>query len=396
MNTSENLSKRRNDVNNILANVPSSFLMSNNHFAEILLAGKINIWEFDLIKNEIIDFGYSESLSIRDENDQGLGNLDNFFARLHPRDLYRVKFAFEISLQTREDFESEYRVRLTNGYYEWVEARGRCIMDHNNVPVKMVGTWRFITNEKKAQEMMRSQQAALNRLSRAYFVGELASTIVHEISQPILAINAYISASLRRLKTNDITTSELINALEVSEYQLRTINKIIERIKSFIIDGDMKKEQINIHMLVKGAIKLIRFSHGKTAEIKLELEDNLPVIEADYYQIKQVLYSIINNAIEAMNAEAVIMPKILLRVNIENNMLNICVIDNGPGIQEDTKQWLFMPFFTSKEDGMGFGLAICRNIIKAHGGTLNIHQYEEQGAICCLRLPFSKDKNNDK
>jgi len=203
--------------------------ISREYLMELLDVGKLNIWQWDLSTNEVIDFGYSESLSILTPNSE-VGHIDHFITRLHPEHREEVANKLIDSLSYFEDYRADFRIQSTQGHYEWVSAHGRCIRDAENNAIKMVGTWHFITEQKKNQELIRLQQSTLDRISRCYFSGESASTLSHEISQPILALNSYLLGSILRLKQEGNDVNEFIDVLQKALEQVELINTIMSEL----------------------------------------------------------------------------------------------------------------------------------------------------------------------
>ncbi|MCC5013705.1 MULTISPECIES: sensor histidine kinase [unclassified Legionella] len=374
---------------------PPPFEISYEHIRELLDAGRLNIWEWDLVSDDVIDFGYSESLSILGDYKGEIGRLNHFLTRLHPDDRERIVNELEEAFVQQDDYNAEFRIRLMNGRYEWVAARGRYIRDAAGKPIKMIGTWCFITDQKNIQELARRQQTTLTRLSRCYVLGEVASTLTHEISQPLLVTNTYLSGSIRRLKQNDIDKEELTNVLEAALKQVDLMGKIIKRIKRFVTHGELHYEPVDLASVAENAVKIARFSFDFVVIVNYDFDKNLTKVILDSNQIKQVFLNLINNALEAMLESNTRQPTLTIKIETANDEINVYIMDNGPGISQNVVENLFTPFYSTKEYGMGVGLSICRNIIKAHGGALYIeNNLIDEGAICRFSLPYIVEANN--
>lgn len=374
---------------------PPPFEISYEHIRELLDAGRLNIWEWDLVSDDVIDFGYSESLSILGDYKGEIGRLNHFLTRLHPDDRERIVNELEEAFVQQDDYNAEFRIRLMNGRYEWVAARGRYIRDAAGKPIKMIGTWCFITDQKNIQELARRQQTTLTRLSRCYVLGEVASTLTHEISQPLLVTNTYLSGSIRRLKQNDIDKEELTNVLEAALKQVDLMGKIIKRIKRFVTHGELHYEPVDLASVAENAVKIARFSFDFVVIVNYDFDKNLTKVILDSNQIKQVFLNLINNALEAMLESNTRQPTLTIKIETANDEINVYIMDNGPGISQNVVENLFTPFYSTKEYGMGVGLSICRNIIKAHGGALYIeNNLIDEGAICRFSFPYIVEANN--
>ncbi len=369
------------------------FEISYDHLMELLDTGKLNIWEWDLITNEVIDFGYSESLSILDEY-KDVGNIEHFITRLHPDDREYIDSKLTNSLVNFEDYSAEFRIQFIEGSYEWVSASGRYIRDEDNHPVKMIGTWRLVTEQKDTQELIQLQQTTLNRLSRCYFLGEVASSLSHEISQPLCALNTFLTGSIFRLQQEDIEKKEFTSMLQAAAKQVELISTVIKRIKRFVTHGELHFELANIALLANNAVKMARFYSNFPVIIKYDFDENLTETSLDRNQIKQVFLNIINNAFEAMFEANTNQPTLLIQIKRVDLWIMVQIIDNGPGIPKNVIDNLFTSAYSSKEYGLGVGLSICRKIIEAHGGTIDISiNPSGEGTACSFKLPYRRSNH---
>lgn len=378
----------------ILTESIPSFAISHDHLMELLDTGKLNIWEWNLITDEVIDFGYSGSLSILDEY-KDVGNIEHFITRLHPDDREHIARKLTNALVNFEDYSAEFRIQfIEEGSYEWVSARGRYIRDADKNPIKMIGTWRFITEQKDTQELIQLQQTTLNRLSRCYFLGEVASSLSHEISQPLCALNTFLTGSILRLQHDDVEKKEFANMLQTAAKQVDLISTIIKRIKRFVTHGELHFELVDVALLAKNAVKLAKFYSNFLVTIKYDFDEKLTETSLDRNQIKQVFLNIINNAFEAMFEAHTSQPTLLIQIEHVDSWIVVRIIDNGPGIPNNVIDNLFTSAYSSKEYGLGVGLSICRKIIQAHGGSINIARNPSgEGTVCSFKLPYRRSNH---
>lgn len=383
------------DIIDASAPLQTPFTLSHEHLIELLEAGKLNIWQWDLTTGNITDFGYSESLAKLAGFQSGPENIDCFLSRLHPDDRDTVQEALKQSFNTFQDYSAEYRIQLLTNEYAWVSANGRYTHNSNGAAVKMIGTWRFINDEKNIQKLLRDQQQTLSRLSRSFFVGELASTLAHELSQPLLVITTYLNGILRQLKTQNIDKDKLIHVLEIATNQVIKSKNIIKQIKSFIMHGELNYKKVNFITIINEAINLTSFSSHHFPIVEYQIQKNLPEIYCDENQIKHVFYNLIINSIEAMQTNDTIESKLIINVVYDNATLIVKLTDNGHGISDEALNNLFIPFFSSKVNGMGIGLSICRNIIESHGGQISIERtITQSGTICTFTIPNNHEVTN--
>lgn len=370
--------------------------ISREYLMELLDVGKLNIWQWDLSTNEVIDFGYSESLSILSPNSE-VGHIDHFITRLHPEHREEVANKLIDSLSYFEDYRADFRIQSTQGHYEWVSAHGRCIRDAENNAIKMVGTWHFITEQKKNQELIRLQQSTLDRISRCYFSGESASTLSHEISQPILALNSYLLGSILRLKQEGNDVNEFIDVLQKALEQVELINTIIKRMRRFVTHGELHFERVDLALLAKQSVVLSKFYSNFSGTVQYEIDEHLTEVSLDRNQMGQVFLNLINNAFEALVDAQTNNPTLLINIkNIDSGVL-VTITDNGPGITQNVLDNLLASCYSTKEYGLGLGLSICRKIIEAHGGCFKIEKNTVgEGTVCSFRLPMQTSGSNNE
>lgn len=364
-----------------------TYEISRDYLMELLDVGKLNVWQWDLSTNEVIDFGYSESLSILNA-DSEVGHIDNFITRLHPEDREQVANKLIDSLAYFEDHIADFRIQSTQGHYEWVSARGRCIRDAENNVIKMIGTWRFITEQKKNQELIQLQQTTLDRISRCYFSGESASSLSHEISQPILALNSYLLGSILRLKQEGKDSNEFIDVLQKALEQVELINTIIKRMRRFVTHGELHFERVNLALLAKQSVVLSKFYSNFSGTVQYEVDEHLNEVYLDRNQMRQVFLNLINNAFEAMVDAQIKNPILLIKIKSIDSDVLVTITDNGPGVAQNVLDNLLASCYSTKEYGLGLGLSICRKIIEAHGGSFTIEKNtSDVGTVCSFRLP---------
>ncbi|KTC91100.1 ATP-binding protein [Fluoribacter dumoffii] len=379
-----NLKKKH--AEDLLANT-LTYEISRDYLMELLDIGKLNVWQWDLSTNETIDFGYSESLSVLNP-DSEVGHIDHFITRLHPEDREEVANKLIESLAYFEDPKADFRIQSRKGTYEWVSARGRYIRDAENNAIKMIGTWHFITEQKKNQELIKLQQTTLDRISRCYFSGDSACSLSHEIAQPLLALNSYLLGSILRLQQENKESHEFIAVLQKALEQVELINSIIKRMKRFVTHGELHFERVNLGLLAKQSVVLSKFYSHFTGTVHYEIDEDLTEVTLDRNQMRQVFLNLINNAFEAMLDAHTKNPLLLIKIEKIDSEIWVSIIDNGPGVAQNVLDNLFSSCFSTKEYGLGLGLSICRKIIEAHGGSLKIEKNTlGGGTVSSFRLP---------
>ena len=249
-----------------------------------------------------------------------------------------------------------------------------------------------ITERKRAEELARQQQAQLQFTSRLVTMGEMASTLAHELNQPLAAIASYNTGCLNLIDQAACTPADIKPALEKIGTQAQRAGKIIRRVHEFVRKSEPKRAPCDLREVVEDCLGFVE-ADARKHRIRIEADlPELPTVPADRLMLEQVLLNLMRNGMEAMadNAEA----DRLLRVAIEvsDDMLTVSVTDQGCGIAPEHRDKLFTAFFTTKPDGMGIGLSICRSIIEFHRGRLwaddNPRSSTGRGTIFTFTLPL--------
>jgi signal transduction histidine kinase len=235
------------------------------------------------------------------------------------------------------------------------------------------------------------QQVSSTQLPHS-FTEEMTATLVHELNQPLAIMNTYIKGCLMHLEKGQANLVELTPIMQKIAQQSEHASQLITRIKDFIHAGKLHYEEVNINSIVRGSIAFINYElHDILATIRFELDEQLSNITVDKIQIEQVILNLVRNAIEAMRDAKTANAEIIIRTILDNNSVAIHIIDNGPGFSPELAEQMLDAYFTTKPNGTGMGLAICRAIIEAHGGHLIAKVIPTGGAWFQFNLPITKN-----
>ncbi|GLR25765.1 MULTISPECIES: PAS domain S-box protein [Limnobacter] len=272
----------------------------------------------------------------------------------------------------------------------WFEVRRRAISWVDGATVTMqVAT--DISSRKEAENLSSQQQEKLQFTSRLITLGELASSLAHEINQPLAAIANYNMGCINRLRSNKVTPEELLPVLEKTNVQAQRAGDVIRRIREFVKQQEPKRSDCRIGKIIEDAVGFSRLdARHQAATIEIEPFDPSLQVMADPVLIEQVLMNLIKNGIEAMHALDSQDKQIRISVLASGKIATVMVQDRGQGIPEDIKSRLFESFFTTKSDGMGMGLNICRTIIEYHQGQLWVESAPEGGSVFKFTLPLAE------
>ncbi len=247
-----------------------------------------------------------------------------------------------------------------------------------------------ITLRKATEEIVRQQQEKVQFTSRLMTMGEMASSLAHELNQPLTAINNYSQGLLERLRQQQVGAEELRVALEKTSSQAQRAGSIIRRIREFVKRSEPRRREASAARIVDDAIGFAEIEAAKRRiSIVAHIEPNLPPLYADPILVEQVLLNLMKNAADAMDAATV--RRIDVHVRAVDGMAEFAVTDRGSGIPDEHLPNLFQPFFSTKSEGMGMGLKICRSIIEFHQGRLMVERNPEPagGAIVRFTLPLA-------
>jgi two-component system sensor kinase FixL len=256
---------------------------------------------------------------------------------------------------------------------------------------RFVAIIRDLSRLKATQDTVKELETHLAHADRLVVLGELTAGIAHEINQPLTAIAAFADAGSRLLDSKAPgARDELCNVCSRISQQARRAGDVVNRLRRLARRGDLSKTSHHVDAMVNSVLLL--FEHElKNSGITIEtsFEPGLPLVIVDEIQIQQVLVNLVKNSIDALQASGTRLPKILVQAQRRGAMLEIDVLDNGPGVPEDFVNRLFEPFYTTKMYGVGLGLSICKNIAVAHGGKLAYGESRLGGARFTLSLPLS-------
>lgn len=248
-----------------------------------------------------------------------------------------------------------------------------------------------MTERKRAEEELHKAQAELARVSRITTMGELTTSIAHEVNQPLAAITTNAIACLRWLAGTTPNLEEARRALERIVRDGNRAGDVITRIRMLTRKNYAEKRRLNINEVIQEALTLARSEvQIKAVALRTELAPDLPPVLADRVQLHQVVLNLVINGIEAMSQVADRARELMIRTQIDGlEKVRVTVQDSGIGFALESMERIFESFYTTKTEGIGIGLSISRSIIEAHGGRLWATRNDSPGATFqfTLRIP---------
>jgi two-component system, LuxR family, sensor kinase FixL len=348
----------------------------------------LGLWEWDLSNDEIwvtptrrAQLGFPVSGKI---------TFEDLISRWHPDDRDKVRQAVRDAIENGKDYNAEFRTVLADDSVHWVAARGRVQVNKQGKPIRLLGVSMDITARKQAELEAANQRHDLAHLARVATVGEFSSSLVHELAHPLTAILSNAQAAQRFLLSDDVDLNEIREILDDIVAQDQRASEVIQGLRLLLKKGEVPKQcdDLDLNEVVHDVLKLMRNDlMNQNITVDTDLARNLPPVAGDRVQLQQVLLNLMLNACEAVNGNGSSERRLLIASKWENSAVRVSVIDHGCGIPQEKVGQVFERFFTTKKEGMGLGLSVCRTIIKAHRGKIWATNNTDCGATFHFRLP---------
>lgn len=248
-----------------------------------------------------------------------------------------------------------------------------------------------IREQRRVEELSRASQDRLQATARLAMVGEMASLLSHELNQPLAAIASYATGTRNLLQQGAHTIADVELAMHRIAEQAERAGKVIKSVHDFVRRRDQARESVAPQVLLDAILPLVNLQARKLGvQVQLHLEPSLPPVLCDRTMVEQVLLNLARNGMQAMDQPDIrrrVLRLGMRRSSDDRRWIVFSVADVGLGIAPDVAQQLFTPFFTTKAEGMGLGLSLCRTVIEQHGGTLAFEPHQPQGTVFTFTLP---------
>lgn len=327
-------------------------------------------WPLKPDGSHIISPILSDMLGYAAEDDLGL-DVKDWLDRVHPSDRIKLEAAIQAHIDGNEPLvQASCRMRERNGAYRWLALRAKVILTGGSER-RLIGAIRDIHDSEMRKLQENADRAKMFRLERLATAGEMLSALAHEVNQPLTAISNYGALAIRQYAQGGNAES-IQRALGTIRDQALRAGEIVRRIREFVRRSQPNFEPVSLNTLIGRVAKWCENDAAAAgAHIQLELDLDIPDIPLDILQIEQVLFNLFRNGIEAMQDESIDGPKrLIVRTTSTDAAVRVQVRDFGIGLTEGMQDEMFEPFVSSKAEGMGMGLAICRTIIESHGGSI--------------------------
>ncbi|ALV09020.1 PAS domain-containing sensor histidine kinase [Roseateles depolymerans] len=296
--------------------------------------------------------------------------IEEYWRRHHDREA-----RWEAGLPPREGFETVF-ARSTGERFP-VMIYEAPLLNAQGQQTGWMSAVLDLSAQRKVEELSRQQQERLQATARLATVGEMASLLSHELNQPLAAIASYATASINLMvrEADDPQTPDMVRqAVTRIAEQAERAGRVIKSVHDFVRRREQSREWVRVEQLMDAVLPLVRLQARKSGtRIELDLPERLPRVRCDRTMVEQVLLNLTRNGIQAMDGPTALADRLLvIRVRpLQPRWLSIAVIDRGPGIPPEVARQLFTPFFTTRTEGMGLGLSLCRTVVEQHGGAMD-------------------------
>jgi PAS domain S-box-containing protein len=321
----------------------------------------------------------------------GLPTREAALKAVHPDDRERVREEGRQARREKRDYKLEFRILSPDGTTKYIEVTAHPKFSASGEFVEVISTLIDVTERKRAREeheRLRQLESELAHMNRLSMMGELAASLAHEITQPIATARNNARAALNFLQRKPSDLGQVMEALSCVVGDADRAGLIIDRMRDHIKKAAPRKHGFDLNEAINEVIVLARSAIAENGvTVQTRLREGLLPVEGDRVQLQQVLLNLVLNAAEAMSA--VDEDARTLWISTEQNPAQVLVTvrDSGPGIDPEHIERVFDAFYTTKADGVGMGLSICRSIIDAHGGRLWADANEPRGAAFQFTLP---------
>jgi signal transduction histidine kinase len=249
-----------------------------------------------------------------------------------------------------------------------------------------------VVGRQRAEQREEQLRAELAHAMRIASLGELATAIAHELNQPLTAILSNAQAGKRFITNGDLSPAELAAILDDVIRDSKRAGSVIHNLRMMVSKRPNNREMCNINTLVDEVVELLHSEFiGEKIDVRLVLSPKRVQVDAVCVELQQVLVNLLMNAVHAMKGSPLSDRFIQVMTDADGTWATVIIRDRGPGIPQDGQSTVFAPFFSTKPDGLGLGLSICRRIIENHGGRISASNYTEGGACFSFALPLSAE-----
>jgi two-component system, LuxR family, sensor kinase FixL len=320
--------------------------------------------------------------------------------RVHPEDRATRENAIKQAVATRGGYEIEYRLLELDGVVRWINGRARCVEADDGTGLQLFGVSMDITARKQAEasaarerEELQQKRTQLEHVARVATLGELTATLTHELKQPLNVIFLSSALGMELLDAPQPNLKQIRETFSAISDVTRQADEMIQGMRKMLKRDTPGFTNVDFNQLIRTVERIVHgdaLRHG--VAVQLDLSPSVFPVKGDAVQLQQVMLNLMLNAFGAMNESDRDTRRLIVRTNsTDGSNLLIEVRDSGTGIAPEKLESIFDPFITSKPEGLGMGLAICRSIIERHGGRIWAANNPDHGATFSITLPITRE-----
>jgi len=378
---------------------------SELRLAEAQRIAQIGNWEWDFAQGDI--FWSEEMYRIfgHSKND-GAPTLDTFFSRAHPDDREHLNQCLEATVRDGKRLKVEFRIIMPDGSVRFIFANAKAEKGEEGRPLRLVGTAQNISERRRVEEERASLEAQLHHVQKMETLGTLAGGIAHDFNNILTPILGYTEMAMENTDASSRVREDLKQALKAAN----RAKDLVQQILVFSRHVDHERRPINLILVVKEAVKLIRSWVPTTIDIRLQIDSNCGMVLADPTQLHQVMMNLCTNAYHSMRDEGGVITVKMAPAEIDpelarsnknlasGNFISLIISDTGHGMDEGTIARIFEPFYTTKGvgEGTGLGLSVVHGIISGHEGAITVESQPDRGSTFRIYLPLVEDKETQE
>jgi two-component system sensor kinase FixL len=356
-------------------------------------AGNLGMWAWDIVHNTM--WATTQARSLLGVSESEILSQEKFTNALHPDDRESRRQSLQAAMAHGAEYEVQYRVPFDGGQIRWISSRGRVERDAGGKPALIRGVLLDITARRGIEMELHNLNNQLLHASRVSMMGQLASGLAHELSQPLTAILSNTNAAQRILEREPPALDELRDILVDISRDDKRAGDVIERMRALLMRRSVTARTLAVSDFLETVVTLTRID-CTARKVKLEvapLAPELPGVMGDSVQLQQVLINLVLNATDAVTNLPADRRHVAVRVvHDQTGAIEFSVSDLGPGIEAGKLGHLFEPFYTTKPNGLGMGLSISRTIVEAHGGRIWAENNARAGATFYFTLPPAEER----
>lgn len=341
---------------------------SQQRMRQAASAADLSLWEWDIVRDEIwttekgrerAGIGASERI-----------DFARFLQAVHPDHREPTQRAVRHALEVSGELEAEYPVISLDGATRWVVARGQVERDAAGKPLRVRGVSVDVTERKKAEVELTQQRNEFAHLARVMTLSELSGSLAHELNQPLAIILTNAQAAQRLLAQQPPDLAEVRDILADIVSEDERAGEVIRRLRALLKPGQTQRLPLSVNEIIEDVLRIARSDLiGRGVTVHTALAESASQVLGDRIQLQQVLLNLILNGSDAMAGNPPAHRHLTLETVHRDGWVRISVADAGCGLPSEPER-IFQPFYTTKKDGLGLGLPLCRSIVSAHHGRL--------------------------